>query len=202
MLVNTSPSARIYRAETRLDRNVTGWWKCSGDNGQETNLKGTVQGNVITVPDHFIFSGSREQNRTEVMTYDRCFWLSICLKMFLTLQFREKPAEVGKATSGDRCVCGGSPDCWPWGDPELRQEGEFNSPRQSVMPTELAPSNMIHFYWIWLQIEMPEARGKNRVCFLCFCNQSSTNTSFLFTVRWVKKDSWLLWSATYTGWRA
>lgn len=179
VLVNTSAAARIYRAEAHLDCNVTGWWKCSGDNGQDRNLKGTVQGNVITVRDHFTFSGSRAQNRTEVMTYDWCFRPSICLKICLTLQFREKPAEVGKATSGDRCVCGRSPDCWPRGDPELRQEGEFNRPWQSVMPTKLARPNMIHFYWIWLQIEMPEAGGKSRVCFLCFCNQSPTSFCFL-----------------------
>lgn len=43
---------------------------------------------------------------------------------FLTPQFGKKPAEVGKPSPGDGCVCGRAPVRRPGGDPELREEGE------------------------------------------------------------------------------
>ncbi len=58
--------ATIYRAKARLHCNVSGWWNCCGDNGQETYLKETSQTNVITDRSHFTFSGSQEQNWTEL----------------------------------------------------------------------------------------------------------------------------------------
>lgn len=177
--VNMSVSARIYRPMAHLDCNVTRWWNCCSDNGQETNLRETVQVNIATAQERFTFSSSWEQNWTELND----IWLMLYTEyLFKFFHFSTCSSEKSQLRWGrdrletDVCVAGHQS-----ADPEVIQS---YVKRVSWMDHASKPGLVCCDSLLMdsLQIEMPEAWDRNNVS-LIFWNKCSTNVFFWLVVK-------------------